>query len=85
MRIVFFLHLCTCEHLDSSLLDFLELTGALVLDVAGPRVDGYLGHGALPCLDCPPRPGPLSSFDVGFVVEGVGLASCSPRETPQFR
>ena len=53
LRIVFFLHLCTCKHLDSSLLDLLELTGALVLDVAGPRVDGYLGHGALPRLDRP--------------------------------
>ena len=50
---LFFLHLCTCKHLDSSLLDLLKLTGALVLDVAGPRVDGYLGLGALPCLDCP--------------------------------
>jgi hypothetical protein len=53
MRNVLFLNLCTCKHLDSGLLDVLKLTGALVLEVAGPRVDGYLGLGVPPCLDCP--------------------------------
>jgi hypothetical protein len=48
---IFFLYLCTCKHLVSGLPDLFELTGALVLDVAGPRVDNYLGHGSLPRLD----------------------------------
>ena len=53
MRNVLLLNLCTCKHLDSGFLDVLELTGVLVLEVAGPRVDGYLGLGTLPCLDFP--------------------------------
>ena len=36
------------------LLDLLELTGTLVLVVAGPRVGDYHGHSGLPCSDGPP-------------------------------
>jgi hypothetical protein len=53
MRNVLLLNLCTCKHLDSGLLDVLKLTGALIIEVAGPRVDSYLGLGSLPCLDFP--------------------------------
>jgi hypothetical protein len=72
MRIVLFLNLYTCDHLDSIFLDVLGLTGALVLGVAGPRVDSYLGLGALPRLDGFHDLVPLSSLDVEVVVEGVG-------------
>ena len=65
---LFFLHLCTCKHLDSGLLDLLGLTGVLVLDVAGPRVDSCLGHGVPPRLDRPHDLGSLSSLDLGFVL-----------------
>ena len=51
---------------------FLELTGALVLEVAGLRVDSCLGLGALPRLDGFHDLVPLSSLDVEVVVEGVG-------------
>jgi hypothetical protein len=74
MGIVVFLNLCTCNHLDSILLDVLELTGALVLEVAGPRVDSYLGLGALPRLDGFHDLVPLSSLDVEVVVKGVGFS-----------
>ena len=77
---LFFLHLCTCKHLDIGLLDLLELTGALVLDVAGPRVDNYPGHGSLPRLDRPHNLGSLSSLDLRFILLSelhihVGLGS----------
>ena len=77
---LFFLHLCTCKHLDIGLLDLLELTGALVLDVAGPRVDNYPEHGSLPRLDRPHNLGSLSSLDLRFVLLSklhvhVGLGS----------
>jgi hypothetical protein len=64
--------MCTCNHLVSILFDVLELAGALVLEVAGPRVDGYLGLGTLPCLDGFHNLVLLSSLDVRVVVEGVG-------------
>ena len=60
---LFFLHLCTCKHL----LDLLELTGTLVLVVAGPRVDDYHGHGGLPRPDRPHGLGSLSSQDLRFL------------------
>jgi hypothetical protein len=72
MRIVLFLNLCSCNHLDGVLLDVLKLTGSLVLEVAGPRVDSYLGLGTLPRLDGFHDLVPLSSLDVEVVVEGVG-------------
>ena len=49
------------------LLDLLELTGTLVLVVAGPRVDDYHGHGGLPRPDRPHSLGSLSSLYLGFV------------------
>ena len=49
------------------LLDLLELTGTLVLVVAGPRVDDYHGHGGLPRPDRPHGFGSLSSLYLGFV------------------
>jgi hypothetical protein len=72
MRIVLFLNLCTCNHLDSILFNVLKLTGALALEVAGPRVDSDLGLGALPRLDGFHDLVSLSSLDVEVVVEGVG-------------
>ena len=64
---MFFLHLCTCKHLAIGLLDLLELTGALVLDVVGPRVDDYPRHSSLPRPDRPHGLGSLSSLDLRFV------------------
>ena len=49
------------------LLDLLELTGTLVLVVAGPPVDDYHGHGGLPRPDRPHSLGSLSSLYLGFV------------------
>jgi hypothetical protein len=76
MRNVLFLNLCTCKHLDSVLLDVLGLTGALVLEVAGPRVDGYL---VVPCLlvgglDLDGE-GPRVDGKLGPGVNGVVLAA----------
>ena len=64
---LFFLYLCTCKHLALGLLDLLELAGALVLDVAGPRVDDYHGHSSLLRPDRPHGLGSLSSLDLRFV------------------
>ena len=72
MRIVVFRDLCTCNHLVSVLLDVLELAGALVLEVAGPSVDGYLGLGVLPRLDGLHGLVLLSSLGFKVVIEGVG-------------
>ena len=73
------------------LLDLLELTGTLVLVVAGPRVDDYHGHGGLPRPDRPHGLGFLSSLDLRFVCHcklhvhvglGIGEGSSSVELLP---